>query len=137
VDGAPFSKKAFNARLKARLRARAGCQSFPLIPCGIRPPRPFLTSAASCSYRFAVLVDMPAAARTSPLRFSTTGNLNTLRDPKSAVGPALAAGVVPAEGSGNVKADLPAVVQAFKSHLADYHLPNQVIEAYATTFYIN
>jgi hypothetical protein len=49
------------------------------------------------------------------------------------VGPVLAPGVVPAEGSG--KADLPTIVQAFKSHLSDYHLPNQVIEAYATTFY--
>jgi hypothetical protein len=30
-----------------------------------------------------------------------------------------------------------AIVQAFKAHLADYHLPNDVIEAYATTFYHN
>jgi hypothetical protein len=51
------------------------------------------------------------------------------------VGPVLAPGVVPAEGSGNVKTDLPTIVQAFKSHLADYHLPNGVIEGYATTFY--
>ena len=28
-----------------------------------------------------------------------------------------------------------AVVRAFKDHLADYHLPQNVIEAYATTFY--
>ena len=26
-------------------------------------------------------------------------------------------------------------VRAFKAHLADYHLPNEVIEGYATTFY--
>jgi hypothetical protein len=30
-----------------------------------------------------------------------------------------------------------AIVQAFKAHLADYRLPNDVIEAYATTFYHN
>jgi hypothetical protein len=27
------------------------------------------------------------------------------------------------------------IVRAFKAHLADYHLPNDVIEAYGTTFY--
>jgi hypothetical protein len=32
------------------------------------------------------------------------------------------------------KQDHHAVVRAFKAHLADYHLPDQVIEAYAATF---
>ena len=27
------------------------------------------------------------------------------------------------------------IARAFKAHLADYHLPHEVIEAYATTFY--
>ncbi len=31
--------------------------------------------------------------------------------------------------------DLPTIVRAFTSHLADYHLPDNVIEAYATAFY--
>src|SRR3977135_2225512 len=31
--------------------------------------------------------------------------------------------------------DKQTIVRAFKAHLADYHLPNDVIEAYATTFY--
>ena len=30
-----------------------------------------------------------------------------------------------------------AIVEAFKAHLADYHLPNDVIAAYATTFFHN
>jgi hypothetical protein len=51
------------------------------------------------------------------------------------VGPVLAPGVVPAEGLGSVEPDLPTIVRAFKSHLADYHLSNDVIEAYAATFY--
>jgi len=33
------------------------------------------------------------------------------------------------------KRDKQTIVRAFKSQLADYHLPNEVIEAYATTFY--
>jgi hypothetical protein len=31
--------------------------------------------------------------------------------------------------------DVPNTVSAFKSHLADYDLPDQMIEAYTTTFY--
>lgn len=50
------------------------------------------------------------------------------------MGPVLAPGVVPPV-SGSIEPDLPAIVRAFKSHLADYHLPDQVIEDYATTFY--
>ena len=48
--------------------------------------------------------------------------------------PVLAPGVV-AEVSSRVEPDLPTIVRAFKSHLADYHLPDQVIEYYATTYY--
>ena len=51
------------------------------------------------------------------------------------VGPVLAPGVVPTEGSGSVESDLPSIARAFKSHLADCHLPDDVIEAYATAFY--
>jgi phosphotransferase system HPr (HPr) family protein len=32
---------------------------------------------------------------------------------------------------GSVESDLPTIVRAFKSHLADCHLPHDVIEAYA------
>ena len=48
--------------------------------------------------------------------------------------PVLALGVV-AEASGSVEPDLPTIVRAFKLHLADYHLPDQVIEDYAMAFY--
>jgi hypothetical protein len=54
------------------------------------------------------------------------------------VGPVLAPGVVPAEVAGSVERDVrdvPNIVRAFRSHLADYDLPDQVIEAYTTTFY--
>jgi hypothetical protein len=54
------------------------------------------------------------------------------------VGPVLAPGVVPAEVAGSVERDVrdvPSTVSAFKSHLADYDLPDQMIEAYTTTFY--
>jgi hypothetical protein len=54
------------------------------------------------------------------------------------VGPVLAPGVVPAEVAGSVERDVrdvPNTVSAFKSHLADYDLPDQMIEAYTTTFY--
>ena len=51
------------------------------------------------------------------------------------VGPVLAPGVVPTEDLGSVESDLPTIVRAFKSHLADCHLPDDVIEAYATAFY--
>ena len=46
------------------------------------------------------------------------------------VGSILAPGSLCAEDSGSSE---PAV-RAFKSHLADYHLPDEVIEGYATTF---
>jgi hypothetical protein len=42
-----------------------------------------------------------------------------------------------AEPDSPPKADLDTVVRAFKAHLADYHLPKDVIKAYATTFYHN
>jgi hypothetical protein len=54
------------------------------------------------------------------------------------VGPVLAPGVVPAEVAGSVERDVrdvPNIVRAFKSHLANYDLPDQVIKAYTTTFY--
>jgi len=51
------------------------------------------------------------------------------------VGPVLAVGAVVAKDSTSVEPDLPTILRAFKSRLADYHLPAQVIEAYATTFY--
>jgi hypothetical protein len=35
------------------------------------------------------------------------------------------------------KLDRHAIVQTFKAHLADYHLPNEMIEAYATMFFHN
>jgi len=35
------------------------------------------------------------------------------------------------------KPDLYTIVRAFKAHLAHCHLPNEVIEAYATSFYHN
>ena len=47
------------------------------------------------------------------------------------VGSILAPGSLCAEDSASSE---PAV-RAFKAHLADYHLPNEVIEGYATTFY--
>jgi hypothetical protein len=50
------------------------------------------------------------------------------------VGPVLAPGVVPAEGLKDAESDSPAVIGAFKSHLADCHLPDDVIDAYATAF---
>jgi hypothetical protein len=49
--------------------------------------------------------------------------------------PVVAPGVVATEASGSVEHDLPTIVRAFKSHLADYHLPDQVIEDYAMAFY--
>ena len=33
------------------------------------------------------------------------------------------------------KRDRHTIIQAFKAHLADYRLPDEVIEGYATTFY--
>jgi hypothetical protein len=54
------------------------------------------------------------------------------------VGPVLAPGVVSAEVADSVERDVrdvPNIVRAFKSHVADYDFPDQVIEAYTTTFY--
>jgi hypothetical protein len=51
------------------------------------------------------------------------------------VGPVLAPGVIRGEGLSSVEPDLPTIVRAFKSHLADWHLPDDVVEAYATAFY--
>ena len=42
--------------------------------------------------------------------------------------PVVAPGVVATEASGSIEPDLPTIVRAFKSHLADYHLPDHVIE---------
>jgi hypothetical protein len=50
-----------------------------------------------------------------------------------AVGPVLAPRVVSTDDSGARESALPGV-DAFKSHLADCHLPNEIIEAYATAF---
>ena len=50
------------------------------------------------------------------------------------VGPVLAPGVVPTEDLGSVESDMSTMVRAFKSHLADRHLPDDVIEAYAAAF---
>jgi len=64
----------------------------------------------------------------------------------SNVGTVFAPGSAPAVFWGNVKPDLPpkrtehaqhTIVQAFKAHLADYHLPADAIEAYAVNFYHN
>jgi hypothetical protein len=49
------------------------------------------------------------------------------------MGGVLAPGVVATAVSGSIKPDLPTIVRAFKSHLADYHFPDQVIEDYATS----
>ena len=51
------------------------------------------------------------------------------------VDPVLVAGAIPANVLSSVEPDFAAIVRAFKSHLADYRLPDQVVEAYATTFY--
>ena len=54
------------------------------------------------------------------------------------VGHVIAPGVVAVEAAGSVERDVrdvPNIVRAFKSHLADYDLPDQVIEGYTTTFY--
>jgi hypothetical protein len=56
-------------------------------------------------------------------------------------GPTLAAGSAPEVVLGRKepnllpKRDKHSIVRAFSAHLADYHLSNDVIEAYATTFY--
>jgi hypothetical protein len=46
----------------------------------------------------------------------------------------LAPGVA-TEASDSVEPDLPTIIRAFKLHLADYQLPDQVIEDYAMAFY--
>ena len=60
------------------------------------------------------------------------------------VGPAVfAPGYAPAVVWGSAQADSSpkpdhdTIVRAFKAHLAEYHLPKEVIKAYATTFYHN
>jgi hypothetical protein len=49
------------------------------------------------------------------------------------VGPVLAPTVAPTDGSGGRESDLPGL-DAFRSHLAGYRLPDDVIEAYATAY---
>jgi hypothetical protein len=49
------------------------------------------------------------------------------------VGPVLAPGIVPTEGLESGESDV-AAVRAFKSRLAEFHLPDDVIDAYATGF---
>ena len=57
--------------------------------------------------------------------------------------PVFAPGSAPAVVWGSAEPALPSkpdrytIVRAFKAHLAHYHLPNEVIEAYATSFYHN
>jgi hypothetical protein len=60
------------------------------------------------------------------------------------VGPAVfAPGYAPAVVWGSAEPALPpkpgqhAIARAFKAHLAHYHLPDEMIEAYATTFFHN
>ncbi|HEY5706227.1 MAG TPA: hypothetical protein VIS96_11700 [Terrimicrobiaceae bacterium] len=70
---------------------------------------------------------------------------NTLKDePESAppmgpapVGSILSPDSVSAGSSVTNERELRTVVQTFKSRLAEYHLPDEVVEAYATTFYHN
>jgi hypothetical protein len=50
-----------------------------------------------------------------------------------AVGPVLAPGVVSTDDSGPRESALPGL-DAFKSYLADCHLPSEIIDAYATAF---
>ncbi|MGA7214159.1 MAG: hypothetical protein WBX20_08130 [Terrimicrobiaceae bacterium] len=49
------------------------------------------------------------------------------------VGPVIAAGAVRVKPLGDVEPDLPDIVRKFKSDLAGYHLPEQVVETYAAT----
>jgi hypothetical protein len=49
------------------------------------------------------------------------------------VGPVLAPTVAPTDGSGGRESDLPGL-DAFRSHLAGCHLPDDVIEAYASGY---
>src|ERR1700704_5546541 len=67
-------------------------------------------------------------------------------EPRNADSVVFAPGYAPAMVWGNSEANLNpkpdrharhAIAQAFKAHLADYHLPNDVIEAYVTTFIHN
>ena len=52
-----------------------------------------------------------------------------------AVGPVLAPGVVAAEGSRRIEPDLPTIGRSFKALLAGYNLPDDVLNAYAQSFY--
>ena len=56
-------------------------------------------------------------------------------------GPIVASGFAQPALASSVRSDLPTkpnidtIIRAFKRHLANYHLPNDVINAYATTFH--
>jgi hypothetical protein len=50
-----------------------------------------------------------------------------------AVGPVLAPGVMATDESGGRESEVPGI-DVFRSHLADCHLPNEVIDGYATAF---
>jgi hypothetical protein len=49
------------------------------------------------------------------------------------VGPVIAAGAVPVKPLGKVEPDLADIARKFKSDLAEYHLPDEIIETYAAT----
>ena len=60
------------------------------------------------------------------------------------IGPIFAPGAAPVTVWGSIaepavprKLDRQAVVRAFKAHLADYHLPGDIINAYVTAFHGN
>ena len=58
------------------------------------------------------------------------GNVGSVFGPGSSLAPGI---TVKPELS--PKPDRHTVIRAFKAHLADYHLPENVIDGYATTFY--
>jgi len=59
------------------------------------------------------------------------------------VRPIVASGSVQPVLASSIRSDSPtkpnidSIIRAFKRHLADYHLPNDVINSYATTFHHN
>jgi hypothetical protein len=79
-------------------------------------------------------------------RLARTGFEDTVFDEGIIAGEAHSLGLVFASGFGppevwgtpetpsRRKPDHQTIVRAFKSHLADYHLPDEIIEAYAMTF---
>ncbi len=81
-----------------------------------------------------------------PLRSWLGRDLKILSTTREFIGKAHSLGLVFAPGSAppvvwetsesavERKPDYQTVVRAFKAHLADYHLPDEVIEAYAKTF---